>query len=531
MPNVGKSALFNRMAKKRIAIVYDRPGVTRDCRALTVTLPDSSREICLIDTPGVPPALMGAFGRRASTSATRAPDDLDAIMLQQTLQATKEADALLFLFDGKTALDKTAAEFFQRARTFNKPLLAIVNKCDTLKERDRLNLDAYALGIEPLFISAEHGEGIRTLIETLETQLEALEEERENEEEEHHEAPLEEEWNAKEAGQALWRPSNTSSSDALDAARTPSETPLIVDADNALDAADSDALGNTISDDRVLNLAIIGRPNVGKSTLVNALLRRPAQIVADVPGVTRDAVDFDWVDHGRRFRLTDTAGIRRRARVRDDVEKISVSQAFNALNFAHVVVVVVDAEELEQTDYGEMLQQDLLLAARVMEEGRCAVLALNKWDRVKEKGRLKRAFAESLTFASDLKDVPVVMMSASQGLGLSDLLKRVREVEEAWNRRVPTARMNAWLRETLQRHPPKGTAAFPPKLKYMAQVGSRPPQFVIFGTRTDTLAENYKRFLINQLKNAFGLEGLPVRLQIRQQANPYESKGRRKRRR
>lgn len=497
--------------------MYDRPGVTRDCRALTLTLPDSSCEIRLIDTPGVPPALMGAFGRRA-TAPSPDPDDLDAIMLQQTLQATKEADALLFLFDGKTALDKTATEFFQRARTFNKPLLAIVNKCDTLKERDRLNLDAYALGVEPLFISAEHGEGIRTLIETLETQLEVLEEERENGEK----GEKGEKGKKGEHGTPSKTPLTEDADDASDAAETPLETPLTKKDDLHSDAP---------SDDRVLNLAIIGRPNVGKSTLVNALLRRPAQIVADVPGVTRDAVDFDWVDHGRRFRLTDTAGIRRRARVRDDVEKISVSQAFNALNFAHVVVVVVDAEELEQTDYGEMLQQDLLLAARVMEEGRCAVLALNKWDRVKDKGRLKRAFAESLTFASDLKDVPVVMMSASQGLGLSDLLKRVREVEEAWNRRIPTARMNAWLRETLQRHPPKGTAAFPPKLKYMAQVGSRPPQFVIFGTRTDTLAENYKRFLINQLKSAFGLEGLPVRLQIRQQANPYEGKGRRKRRR
>lgn len=512
MPNVGKSALFNRLAGRRVAIVYDQPGVTRDCRALNVTLPNG-RPICLIDTPGVPSTLMGLFGRRTGpTPKFVGREDLEAIMLQQTLEATKEADVILFLFDGKNAFAADALDFFRRTRTFGKPLIAAINKVDVLKGAQRSDQAAYTLGIEPLLISAEHGHGMTQLIDALEAELMSFErapkmmstEEVRSDPESIH--PNEDRENFE-----------------------PEVSPVREDPN--LNGVESELKADRVNEDkpsdRVINLAIIGRPNVGKSTLINALLKRPAQIVADVPGVTRDAVDFDWIDHGRRFRLTDTAGIRRRSKVRDELEKISVGQALNALNFAHVVVLVMDAEELETTDYGEMLQQDLLLAVRALDEGRCVVLALNKWDRVHDKGRLKRAFAESLTFASDLKDVPVVLMSAAQGLGLGDLLRHVREVEEAWNRRIPTARLNAWLRETVQRHPPKGSSWRAPKLKYMAQVNTRPPQFVIFGTRTEDLAENYRRFLMNQLKQAFGLAGLPVRVQIRQQANPYQDKKRR----
>lgn len=484
LPNVGKSALLNRLAGRRVAIVYDRPGVTRDCRSLTITLPNG-RSVRLIDTPGVPPALMGLFGRRAGRmSPSAGANDLDAIMLQQTLEAAQAADVILFLFDGKDSFATDALEFFRRARTFGKPIVTAINKVDLLKGTQRTDQAAYALGVEPLLISAEHGHGINRLIEVLEGQLRTLEKIPGTE-------PVEESIDSK----------------SLDSAKETAVSPISVE-----------------GDDRVIHLAIIGRPNVGKSTLINTLLKRPAQIVADVPGVTRDAVDFDWVDHGRRFRLTDTAGIRRRAKVHDALEKLSVGQALNALNFAHVVVIVMDAEELETTDYGEMLQQDLLLAVRALDEGRCVVLALNKWDRVHDKGRLKRAFAESLTFVGDLKDVPVVVMSAAQGLGVEDLLRHVRKVEEAWNQRIPTARLNAWLHEIVQRYPPKGSSWRVPKLKYMAQVKTRPPQFVIFGTRAEDLAENYRRFLINQLKQAFGFEGLPVRVQIRQQTNPYQDK-------
>lgn len=482
LPNVGKSALFNRLAGRRVAIVYDKPGVTRDCRELLVPLPNG-RIIRLVDTPGVPSKQMGLFGRRTGKTpkSVEETDNLEAMMLKQTLEATKAADAILFLFDGKEAFATDALDFFQKARTFGKPIITAINKVDALKGTERSNQAAYTLGVEPLLISAEHGHGIARLIEALDAELKTVE-------------------------------------------KVPGPQQDVCEPQN--DTVEPDILETPPASDRVINLAVIGRPNVGKSTLINALLKRPAQTVADIPGVTRDAVDFDWIDHGRRFRLTDTAGIRRRAKIDDTLEKISVSQAFNALNFSHVVVLVIDAQELETTDYGEMLQQDLLLAVRTLNEGRCVVLALNKWDCVRDKGRLKQAFSDSLMFASDLKDVPVVPISAAHRLGLGPLLQHVREVEEAWNRRIPTARLNAWLRDSVQHHPPQGSSWRAPKLKYMAQVNTRPPQFIIFGTRTEDLADNYKRFLINQLKQAFDLAGLPVRVQIRQQVNPYDKKRR-----
>ncbi|MDR3285396.1 MAG: M24 family metallopeptidase [Holosporales bacterium] len=273
----------------------------------------------------------------------------------------------------------------------------------------------------------------------------------------------------------------------------------------------------------VINLAIIGRPNVGKSTLTNTLLGRNAQIVSNISGITRDTIDFDWEYAGRQFKLSDTAGIRRRAKIDDYLEKISVSKALETIDFASVCVLVVDATELEKTDYGDLLNQDLNLASKTIEEGRCVIVALNKFDLIKKRTELKKKVVQTAqNVLSQVPNVPIISISAASGYGVKELLESVIFTEKTWNKRIPTAKLNSWLKEFTGKNPPPASSTFRAKLKYITQINIRPPSFVVFCTRAESIINSYQKFLINQLRQAFKLDGVPIRLHFRKQKNPYK---------
>lgn len=500
LPNVGKSALFNGLMRKSLAIVFDRPGVTRDCRRATLCLDEQGRTATLVDTPGLPAEFIEGLSRRGQGTQERAlsraahssPSEmLDELMASQTLAALQSADLILFVFDGKVADQQNALEIFRRVRKLGRPLLPIVNKSDALK-RGAIPTDLYSLGQDLLLVSAVHRRGLDDLRNVLRKELKTFFPPSAEPDEEDHEAL----WEA-EAAEADAVEVESSETQELEAREDP-EAPL--------------------------SLTIVGRPNVGKSTLVNALLGRQEQLVADLPGVTRDSVEFGWTYRGRQFRLCDTAGIRRKARVHDSLEKVTSSLALKSARLADACILVVDAVEIEASEFGELLQQDLLLAQRLLENGRCVVLALNKWDQVRDKKALKGKVEHSLQFAAHLKDILWVPISAEKKKGLHELLESVLQAEEAWKRHLSTSQLNSWLRETTAAYPPPASGLRPPKLKYMTQISTKPPRFVVFGNKIDSVSEPYRRFLQNQLREAFQLRGVPLPFQWRQQENPFAHK-------
>ncbi|MDR2464114.1 MAG: ribosome biogenesis GTPase Der [Holosporales bacterium] len=446
-PNVGKSALFNRFVHRKAAIVFDQPGVTRDCYERVVDL--ASRQIVLVDTPGIPEQMQN--------------DDLSKIMHAQTMKMASSAEIILFMFD--CTRQNISGDIISNIRKIGKKIIPVANKCDLLKKNYNEQY-VYEFGMDPLFVSAEHGIGIESLKGVIEVAL------KKNECINEHVESI------------------------------PSDTQFI-----AKDA---------------IKISIIGRPNVGKSTLINAILGREAQIVADTPGVTRDVVEFDIERDGYSFQVSDTAGVRRKAKMDNVLEKISVSKTMTSINFAHVCVLVIDAPEVERTDYHELLHQDFFLAANIIKEGRCTVIALNKWDQVKNKSLLKFRINDSLQY-SECKDLFVVPTSAKNKTGLDELLHSIIEAEKIWNKRIPTSQLNKWLKDTVAKNPPPATAMFRSKLKYITQTGTRPPQFVIFGTKIDKIPSHYSKFLENQLRQAFILKSSPIRIQWRQQRNPYST--------
>lgn len=488
LPNVGKSALFNGLAGQSLAIVFDRPGVTRDCRYATFNLGEQGPKVTLVDTPGLPLEFAEGLNHKTpaareakSSLASSSPEAvLGALMAEQTLAALRSADLILFLFDGKVANQQNALEIFRRVRKLGRPLLPVVNKSDALR-RGAVPIDLYSLGQDLLLASAVHRRGLENIKKALRSRL----------------APL------------------------LPSANEESIDGVEEDAEQGLEAAPGDT---TEASAEPLSLTIMGRPNVGKSTLVNALLGRQVQLVADLPGVTRDSVEFCWTYRGREFRLCDTAGIRRKARVHDSLEKVTSSLALKNARRADVCVLVMDAVEIEASEFGELLQQDLLLAQRVLEEGRCVILALNKWDLVRDKKSLKSKVEHSLQFAAHLKDVFWLPLSAEKKKGIHELLEQVLQIERAWGRHLPTSQLNSWLREVVAACPPPASGLRPPKLKYVTQVSTKPPRFVIFGNKMDSVPETYRRFLQGQLREAFQLHGVPLFVQWRQQENPFAGK-------
>jgi GTPase len=442
-PNVGKSTLFNRLVGRRLALVDDRPGVTRDRREGEARLGDL--EFTVIDTAGLEES---------------APDSLSGRMRTQTETAIGQADAIFFMIDTRAGATPADRAFAALTRKSGKPTVLIANKSEGRLAEER-RLEAYELGLgDPLAISAEHNEGMADLYEAL---CKAL----------------------------------------------PEQT--------AQQRQEAEPSGP-----HPIRVAIVGRPNAGKSTLINRLIGEERLLTAPEAGTTRDsiAVDFEW--HGQKFRIHDTAGLRRRSRVDEKLEKLSVADTLNAIRFAEVVVVLLDVENAFE-------EQDQRIANLVEQEGRAIVFAVNKWD-LKEKkvGAISKLREQADDKLRQLPGVPLVAVSGLTGEGLDRLMPAIVEAYGVWNKRVPTAALNRWFERALNAHPPPAVSGRSLKLNYITQAKSRPPSFVLFCTRADALPDAYKRYLVNSLREAFDLPGTPIRLTLREKDNPFKGKARRK---
>ncbi len=441
-PNVGKSTLFNRLVGKKLALVSDRPGVTRDRRKAEAAL--GGLRFTLVDTAGLDEA-------PART--------LEGRMRAQTEAAIDEADVCLFLIDaraGATPLDRHFADLLRRKA---KPVVLLANKAETSLAEAGVH-EAYALALgEPIAISAEHGQGLDDVFHALK--------------------------------------------DLIGAPRDPGER----------EGQEQAAGSNSVL--KPLRLAIVGRPNVGKSTLVNALLDEERMLTGPEAGITRDAVASNLTFAGRQIQLWDTAGLRRRARISDKLEKLSVGDALRAIRFAEVVVVVVDATV-------PLEKQDLQITDLVAREGRALVIAVNKWDEIADKQaalhRMKREVEESLP---QIRGVPLAAISALRGQGLERLITSVLSTYDAWNKRIPTSVLNRWLADVLDRNPPPAPAGRRIKIRYMTQVNARPPTYVVFCSNPKGLPESYRRYLVNRLRDEFGFPGIPIRISLRRGNNPF----------
>jgi GTP-binding protein len=438
-PNVGKSTLFNRLVGKRLALVDDLPGVTRDRREGEARLGDL--DFTAIDTAGLEEA---------------AAESLAGRMMAQTRRAVADADAVLFLIDARAGLTPADRAFADLVRRSGKPVVVIANKSEGAAGGAGA-LEAYALGLgEPVAISAEHGEGLADLYDAVRAAL----------------------------------PDETARADGRDA-------------DTAAHAQGP------------IRVAVVGRPNSGKSTLVNRLIGEERLLTGPEAGITRDAIAVDLAWHDRRFRVYDTAGLRRRPKVEHKLEKLSVADALRAIRFAEVVVVLIDAERPFE-------EQDLRIADLVEREGRALVLGMNKSDLVAPRsGAVSRLRAEADHWLPQVKGVPIVPVSGLTGDGVDRLMQTVVDAHAVWNRRAPTNALNRWLAEALAQHPPPAVSGRRLKLNYITQVKARPPSFIVFCTRADAVPDAYRRYLVNGLREAFNLPGTPIRLTLREKPNPY----------
>jgi GTP-binding protein len=453
-PNVGKSTLFNRLVGKRLALVDDRPGVTRDRREGRARLGDL--DFTIIDTAGLEDA---------------APESLTGRMQGQTDAAIAAADAILFLIDARAGAMPADRVFANLVRKSGKPAIVVANKSEG-RAGEAGALEAYELGLgEPIPISAEHGEGLADLYDAL---CRAL----------------------------------------------PDATAQRPDADQ-MDAADDASASDEPLAAGPIHIAVVGRPNSGKSTLVNRLLGEERLLTGPEAGITRDAIAVDVIWQEQHFRVHDTAGMRRRARIEEKLEKLSVADALNAIRFAEVVILLMDAERPFE-------EQDLRIADLVEREGRALVIGMNKWDLVAHQpGAIGKLREDTDHWLPQVKGVPAVAVSGLTGEGLDRLMQAVVDVHAVWNKRVSTSALNRWLPEVVAAHPPPAVSGRRIRLDYITQPKSRPPSFVLFSSRTDAVPDAYKRYLVNSLRETFDLPGTPIRLMLREKKNPYAKGGNR----
>jgi len=468
-PNVGKSTLFNRLVGKRVAIVDDTPGVTRDRREGIASIGDLTFRV--IDTAGLEEAAPGAR---------------EARMREQTEKAIGDSDLVLLLVDARAGVTPVDEHFAGWVRQHHKPALLIANKCES-GAADAGLYESYRLGLgDPVPISAEHGEGMADLFGAILPYVEA--------------APDE-------------APPEADLADQADAA---------ADAAGDADLVDDDAEREDEAARGPLRLAIVGRPNTGKSTLVNRLIGEDRLLTGPEAGITRDSIMIDWEYKGRPLELVDTAGLRRRSRVADKLEKLSVDDTLRTIRFANVVVLMLDATVMLE-------KQDLTIARLVIEEGRALIIAANKWDAVANPSEAMQALRDRMqTSLPQVRGIPVVTISALRGRNLDRLMAAVFEIYDVWNRRVSTGALNRWLELMLEAHsPPLSSTGRRIRLRYITQLKTRPPTFAVWTSRPQDLPESYSRYLVNGLRDDFGLDGVPIRIQVRRGENPYAPKKKR----
>jgi GTP-binding protein len=457
-PNVGKSTLFNRMAGKKLAIVNNTPGVTRDWREADASI--LGRDIKIIDTAGLEESF---------------DDSIQGRMRRQTEQAIDACDVAVFMIDGRAGVTPIDEHFAQFIRKRDIPVIVAMNKCEGSKGLETMG-EAYRLGLgEAVPISAEHNEGIAVLYDTI-----------------------------------------------LDRCKD-----MFIEIDEDMDDNDDDFLAeveegdeafeleDTEDDSKPIKVAIVGRPNAGKSTLVNTLLGMDRVMVGPEAGITRDAIAVDWNHEGRDFTLVDTAGLRKKSKVTHDIESASTEDTYRAIRLAQIVVLVLDGTL-------SLDKQDLMIASHVIEEGRGLVIAINKWDIQDDKDETLQKFRDRIERSlAQLPDVPVVTLSALKGKKIDKLMDRMMTVYKNWNHRVPTGQLNRWLAAIESRHPAPLTQGRPNRLRYVAQIKTRPPTFALWVSKPKDIPGSYKRYVMNALREDFGIAQVPIRIMLRTSKNPY----------